>query len=235
MTDSPTQGGDFRRLQGILFGFALLVALLGIIHLLVTTFAWDVAALGIRPRLGEGLVGIVTAPLVHGSWGHLLGNGPALLVLGTALVYGTPYAARIALPAIWLVSGAAVWLFARDAVHIGASGLTYGMMFFVFVIGTLRRDRQSIALALLVFFLYGSMIWGVLPLAAGVSFEYHLAGAVTGIVCAFLLRRRDPLPAPRRYAWEDDDEDEHAGREIEGRHGGLIFDRDGRADPRWRE
>jgi len=162
------------------------------------------SGLGIRPATWAGLHGVATAPLAHGSFRHLAANTPPLLVLGTAMLYGFPRASRIALPAIWLGSGAAVWLFARDATHLGASGLTYGMMFFVFAIGVLRRDRPSIALALIVAFLYGGMVWGVLPIKPGVSFESHLSGAILGIAMAAALRRRDPLAGRRRYDWEEE-------------------------------
>jgi membrane associated rhomboid family serine protease len=72
--------------------------------------------------------------------------------------------------------------------------------FFVFTVGSLCRDRRSIALAILVFLLCGSFIWGILPLAPGMSFEYHLLGALTGAICTFPLRRYDPLPI-RRPLW----------------------------------
>lgn len=199
---------DIRRFRSVFAGVAGFVVILWVVHLAAVAGDWHVAALGVRPGRIDGLIGIVTAPLVHGSWGHLISNTLPLLVLGMAVIYGTPRAATIALPVIWLVSGLGVWLFAREAVHIGASGLTYGMMFLVFIIGILRRDRRSVALALLVFFLYGSMIWGVFPLAPGISFEYHLFGAIAGAACAFLLRRRDPLPERPRYEWEEDEPDE---------------------------
>ncbi len=209
---------DVSRLREVLFAVAGGVALLWLIHTVFALTAWSPAALGVRPGEASGLVGVLTAPLVHGTWGHLAGNSAALLVLASAMIYGTPHAAKIALPVIWLASGLAVWLFAREAAHIGASGLTYGMMFFVFIIGILRRDKRSIALALLVFFLYGSMVWGLLPVAPGVSFEYHLFGALAGGLCAFLLRNRDPLPPRRRYEWEEEAEEEESGKD-------LVFDR----------
>jgi membrane associated rhomboid family serine protease len=159
--------------------------------------------LGVRPGSVAGLHGVVTAPLVHGSFTHLLTNTPPLLVLGTAMMYGFPRAAKIALPMVWLGSGLGVWLFGRDAVHLGASGLTYGMMFFVFVMGVLRRDRPSMALAMIVAFLYGGMVWGILPLKPDISFESHLFGAIAGVAAAFLLRRRDPPAKQRTYEWEE--------------------------------
>lgn len=198
---------EIRRSRKVAAGVAGFVAMIWLVHGVATVVDWDPAPLGVRPGLAAGLPGILTAPLVHGSWGHLISNTLPLLILGTALIYGTPQAARIAIPVIWLGSGLGVWLFARETVHIGASGLTYGLMFFLFTIGVLRRDRQSIALTLLTFFLYGGMIWGVFPLAAGISFEYHLFGAIAGILCAFLLRYRDPLPERQRYDWEDEETD----------------------------
>ncbi|MDZ7839598.1 MAG: rhomboid family intramembrane serine protease [Gammaproteobacteria bacterium] len=193
------------RLKRAVIAAALFTALIWVIQIAGTMMAWRLELLGVRPGALAGLHGVLTAPLVHGSFIHLLANTPPLLVLGPAMLYGFPRAARLALPVIWLGSGLGVWLFAREAIHLGASGLTYGMLFFVFLIGVLRRDRPSMALAMIVFFLYGGMIWGVLPLKPGISFEYHLFGALAGIVAAIGLRRRDPLPTRRVYDWETDD------------------------------
>lgn len=183
---------------------ASFTAMLWAIQVLAAVLDIPLGMLGVRPGQFTGLHGVLTAPLAHGSFTHLLANTPPLLVLGTAMLYGFPRAARVALPMIWLGAGLGVWLFARDAAHLGASGLTYGMMFFVFVIGVLRRDRPSMGLAMIVAFLYGSMVWGVLPLKPGISFEFHLFGAFAGVVAAFVLRRRDPLAEPPRYEWEED-------------------------------
>ena len=230
---APDAPADLVRLRRVALAFALFVGVLWLLHLLRVATSWDAAPLGLEPlglepRTAAGLVGVLTAPLIHGSWGHLLGNSPALLVLGLAMFFGTPNAARRALPLIWLLSGFGVWLFARDAIHIGASGLTFGMLFFVFTVNVLRRDRRSIALALGVAFLYGSMIWGLLPLTPGVSFEYHLTGAVSGLVCAFWLRDRDPLPPRKRYDWEDE-ADAESGAEMESDEP-LFFDERGPVD-----
>lgn len=190
------------RLKRSIAVVALFTAALWVIHATGMLLGIPLGQLGVQPGQIAGLPGILTAPLVHGSYTHLLANTPPLLVLGTAMLYGFPRASRIALPIIWLGSGLLVWLFAREASHLGASGLTYGMMLFVFVIGVLRRDRPSMALAMIVFFLYGGMIWGVLPVKPGVSFEFHLFGALSGIAAAFLLRRRDPLAERPLYDWE---------------------------------
>jgi membrane associated rhomboid family serine protease len=108
-------------------------------------------------------------------------------------------------------------------VHIGASGLVYGLVSYVFVAGLLRRDRRAIAASLLVALLYGTLAWGVLPLQPGVSWEMHLAAAVIGVLLALWLRRLD-IPPRKRYAWEDEpepaEEDPPWWREVEeGRRG----------------
>lgn len=162
----------------------------------------------IYPGRPEALPGILLAPLLHGSVGHLFANTAPLLVLGTALLYGYPRATPIALPGIWLLSGLGVWLFARSSWHLGASGLTFGLMFFIFTMGVLRWDRRAIALALIVFLLYGGMIWGVFPSKPGISWEYHLFGALSGILFAILLRKLDPPPPRKRYSWEDEEEED---------------------------
>ncbi len=152
-----------------------------------------------------GLIGIISAPIIHGSFEHLISNTPAIIILGTALLYAYPKSARIVLPVVWLLTGLGVWLTARPLFHFGASGLTYGCMAFIFIIGMLRRDGLAMALSLLVFFLYGTMIWGIFPHQAGVSFETHLWAAGLGALCAIILRNYDPKPPVKRYAWEDED------------------------------
>lgn len=159
----------------------------------------------INPGELFGLIGIFTAPLIHGSFEHLISNTPAVIILGTALLYAYPKSARIVLPVIWLGTGIGVWLTARPLFHFGASGLTYGCMAFIFIIGILRRDAVAIALSLLVFFLYGTMIWGIFPHQTGVSFETHLWAAGLGAACAILLRNYDPKPPVKRYDWEDEE------------------------------
>jgi len=137
-----------------------------------------------------------------------LANTLPLFVLGTAIVYVYPRSARIAVPVILLGSGLGVWLFVRPSYHIGASGLAHGLMFFLFALGVLRWDRPAMALSMVVFFLYGGMVWGIFPQEPGVSFESHFFGAVTGLALAFLLRHYDPPPPEKKYDWEGEGEDD---------------------------
>ena len=161
---------------------------------------------GVYPGQLSGLIGILASPLIHSSFQHLLANTAPLLILGTALLYGYPRSAKIVIPAVYFGSGLGVWLFAREAYHIGASGLSFGFMFFVFTIGALRWDRRAIALSLVVFFLYGGMIWGIFPSKAGISFESHFFGAMIGLILAVVLRHHDPYAQEKHYDWEDEDE-----------------------------
>jgi membrane associated rhomboid family serine protease len=177
------------------------VAVLWLVHVLLSDPTIDRGMFGIRPRQWQGLLGILTAPLVHADYGHLISNSAPLVVLGTAILSLYPRSSRIVLPAVYLGSGTAVWLFARGATHIGASGLVYGMFAYLLASGLLRRDRRALGAALLVCFLYGALIWGVLPIQVHVSWETHLAGAMIGASLALPLRGRDLLPR-RQYSWE---------------------------------
>ncbi|HTQ00830.1 MAG TPA: rhomboid family intramembrane serine protease [Casimicrobiaceae bacterium] len=179
----------------------LFVAGLAVIHLVGWALGLDLARFGVHPRDAVGLAGIVTAPLLHGDLAHLASNALPLLIAGTALIYLYPDSSRFVLPAVYLGPGLLVWAFGRDSIHIGASGLVYGIVAYVFVAGILRRDRRAWAVSVLVAWCYGALVWGVLPIKVGVSWETHLAAAAIGVALAFALRHRD-VPPRKRYSWE---------------------------------
>jgi len=159
---------------------------------------------GLRPGSIPGLVGIVTAPLLHANFQHILSNTFPLFLSLTAILYLYPRASVRVIPLIWFGSGALAWLIGRPTLHIGASGMIYGLLAYVFVSGIIRRDMRSVSVSLLVGFLYGSMVWGVLPIRPHMSWEMHLSGAVFGVLLAFVFRKWDRTPLVR-YSWEDDD------------------------------
>ena len=199
---------DRTRIRYALVGAAGLLAGIWLAWLGAWALGWNIDDLGIRPRDVHGLIGILTAPFAHASFEHLMSNTLPLGLLSALTLYAYPRATRYALPFIWIASGVGVWLWARSSVHVGISGIAHGLMFFVFVMGLLRRDRLGVALALLVFFLYGGMLMTVLPREVEVSFEYHLAGAVAGVVSALGLFRLDPQAPRKRYSWEDEEDEQ---------------------------
>ena len=176
--------------------------------------SFDVARYAVAPHSLAGLVGVLTAPLLHGSVGHLAANAVAVLILGTLAGSVYPRATVRALPLLWLGSGLGAWLLGEaGSHHLGASGVTHGLGFLVFALGLLRRDRAAIAAGMIGFLFYGGMLLTVLPREAGISWQSHLGGALAGLLAACLFRRLDPEPPRRRYSWED----EEAGPEISDR------------------
>jgi membrane associated rhomboid family serine protease len=212
---SVTVAQDRLRIRYALLGAGALLAGVWIVWLAAWLLGWPIDDLGIVPRHAAGLVGILTAPFAHASFEHLMSNTLPLGVLATLTLYVYPRATRLALPAIWLLSGLGVWLFARDSAHVGASGIVHGLMLFLFVIGLLRGDRLAVVTSLVVFFLYGGMLLSVLPHEERISFEYHLAGAVAGLLAAIALRGRDPAPARKRYSWETEAANDAVDDELE--------------------
>lgn len=179
----------------------IFISLLWLIKIIETIFNLSLTALGNFPRTAGGLIGILTAPLVHEDFSHLIANTIPLFILGWGISYAYPKAAKKLFAAVYSLHGLLVWLCARQAYHIGASGLVYGFVSFLFFSGIIRRDNRSVALGLIVTFLYGGLTWGVLPIKAGISWEAHLFGSIVGIVFAFVLRKYDP---PFKYDWENE-------------------------------
>lgn len=145
---------------------------------------------GIVPRSLFGLFGILFAPLLHGNFIHLASNSVPLIVLGTLLYLFYNSIAPQVFAYCYFVTGALVWVFGRSAMHIGASGLVYGIAFFLFFIGLNRKDFRSLAISLITVFFYGGIVYGVLPGNEFVSWESHLMGALVGIYCAFYFTQK---------------------------------------------
>lgn len=161
--------------------------------------------LGILPRHFAGLPGIIFAPLVHGNVYHLFSNTGPVLILGTTIFYFYRVVAFRVLIYSWIITGIFVWLAGREAYHIGASGLIYSLASFLFFSGFIRKSIQLVAISFIVLFLYGGMIWGILPLREGISWETHLMGALSGIALAFIYRSHGPQR--KKYSWEHEDEE----------------------------
>ena len=163
---------------------------------LVRAIEWGTASnfgmLGILPRHISGMTGILIAPLIHGTFIHLLSNTFPLLFLLVAVFYFYDKIALEVFAWIYLITGFWVWIAAREAYHIGASGLVYGLATFLFFSGIFRRDARSVAVAVAIAFLYNGMVQGIMPGGdPNVSWESHLLGSVAGIFCSFYFRRID--------------------------------------------
>jgi membrane associated rhomboid family serine protease len=191
--------------------------LMWFVKIIEIIFNIDLSFLGIYPLELKGLPGILFSPLIHENFTHLFNNSIPVFFLGTAIFY---FYSEVALKVtLWtyFLTGLLVWLTGREAWHIGASGLVYGFASFLFFSGIIRRYFRLVALSLLIVFLYGSMVWGMLPeMYKNVSWESHMLGFVSGIILAVWFRNEGPQRPV--YEWEKEEE---GGGEGEGENGGL--------------
>ena len=173
----------------ILGGFITCIWLLEFVDLFVFRNALNLY--GIRPRTISGLWGILFAPFLHGGFGHLMANTIPFLVLGWFVMLREISDFFLVSLITMLASGLGVWLFgSANSIHIGASGVIFGYFGFLLSRGYFERSAVGIAFSLLVGTLYGSLIWGVLPIRNGISWEGHLFGFLGGVLAARLLARR---------------------------------------------
>jgi membrane associated rhomboid family serine protease len=163
---------------------------------------------GIYPRSVNGLKGILFSPLIHGNWKHLIDNSMPVFLLSSALFYFYRDIAYKIWVLIYIIAGILLWGVGRQAYHIGASGLIYGLATFLFLSGVIRKIRSLMAISLLVVFWYGSMVWGLLPFDFEVSFEAHITGVVTGVILAVVYRDQGPVPESSVLDEEEEEEEE---------------------------
>ncbi len=175
---------------GVLIGS--FVAVLYALEAVDTLLSGSLDQHGVQPRDLQGLDGIVFAPLLHGGWGHLVSNTAPLLVLGFLLALSGVRTWLYVTAVVWIAGGVGVWLLGgTDTNHIGASGVVFGWLSYLIVRGVFNRSLRQILLGVVIFLVYGSLLWGVLPGRPGVSWESHLFGAISGALAAWLLAPRD--------------------------------------------
>ncbi|OLQ71134.1 rhomboid family intramembrane serine protease [Photobacterium proteolyticum] len=173
----------------ILIGFICLFTTA--IHIANVFFRGQLNDYGLLPRHFSHFTGIVAYPFLHGSWAHLISNLVSFSVLGY-LVSRSGLARLIAVFMIsWAGSGVGVWIFGRMHFHVGLSGIIYGLWAYLLVYAVMYRSLKSIAIAVIVMFLYGSMVWGFIPAHSWVSYESHFFGAVAGVLAGYIFARRD--------------------------------------------
>ena len=203
---------DIRRivLAGVLPLFLLFI--LYIVKFLETGMDWDLSRLGVYPMEQRGVLGIFTHPLIHSSFSHLLANTIPLFFLMWCLFYFYRDIASYIFFAIWIASGIFTFIIGKPGWHIGASGIVYGLAFFLFFSGILRKHVPLIAISLLVTFLYGGLVWNMFPQFAKIttSWEGHLSGAIAGTLCSIGFMNYGPQ-RPDPFADEGDEEEEEEG------------------------
>jgi membrane associated rhomboid family serine protease len=208
-----------KKLMGAVIPVVILLFVMWVIKIVEIVFGISLSWLGTHPLHMDGIQGIFLMPFVHGDLNHLMANTGSFFVLCTALFYFYRDISVRVLIGIWLLSGIWVWFGGRDSWHIGASGVIYGLASFLFVSGAIRKNTQLAALAMVVAFLYGSIIWGIFPdffPKENISWEGHLGGLVSGVIFAFYYRKKGP--ERKKYSWEyeededdgEDDEDDNA-------------------------
>ena len=168
----------------------LFVFTIWFVYWLEIQLGWNFNKHGIYPRELSGLKGVFLSPFIHGDTKHLFNNSVPLFVLGSGLFYFYRKVAVKVLIIGGFLAGLLTWIIARPSYHIGASGIVYLLFSFIFFSGIIKKHYRLVAMSLITIFLYGSMIWFVLPIKEGMSWEGHLSGFIVGIVLAIFYRKK---------------------------------------------
>ena len=211
-----TSEGDFYRkklLLSILIP-GILVFIMWLVKIIEILLEINLTGFGIYPLTVRGLPGIIFSPFIHSDFSHLFNNSLPLFFLATALFYFYSEVALKVFGWTYFFTGLLVWIAGREAWHIGASGLVYGLASFLFFSGIIRRYFRLIALSLLIVFLYGSMVWGIFPgIYKNVSWESHMLGFFAGLVLSVWYRKEGPQRPV--YEWMNEEEAKGGAEEEE--------------------
>ena len=187
-----------------------------LIYWVEITFGYNFNTYGILPREIKGLRGVLFSPFIHSDASHLSSNSIPLFVLLASLFYFYRKIAHKVLIYGILLSGLFCWIIARDSYHIGASGVIYLLFSFIFFSGIIRKHYRLIAMSLVVIFLYGGMIWFIIPTEDRISWEGHLSGFLIGLLFAFLYRKKGIIKEQYQFSETEFD---------------LLFDENGNFSP----
>ena len=217
ISDIEREGAFYRKklfLSMIIPG--IFVFLMWMVKIVEVLFDIDLSQFGIYPLSIKGLRGIIFSPFIHADFTHLFNNSVPLFFLSIALFYFYSEVALKVFIGTYFITGFLVWIAGRDAWHIGASGLVYGLASFLFFSGIIRRYFRLIALSLLIVFLYGSMVWGLFPgVYKNVSWESHMFGFFSGVVLAVWYKNEGPQRPV--YEWMQEEEEKGGEGEEESR------------------
>ena len=192
----------------------IIVSILWVVFLINDIFGLQWNEFGLMPGNVNRLFGIFTMPFLHGDIAHLFSNSVPLFVLLFSIFYFFTKKAWLILMMTYFMSGTLTWIIGTRGVHVGASGIVYALAFFLVTISILKQEPKLMAYSLIIIFLYGSIVWGFFPQLfpdKHISWEGHLAGAITGIVLAFFYRKEGPVK--KVYFEEEEEEEEEEGNE----------------------
>ena len=195
---------EITALFSILFIPFLFLLIMWLVKLIEYNFNFSFVSFGVYPQDFNGLKGIIFSPFIHKDFTHLLNNSYPILILGGLLFSFYKKIASQLFLWLFFISGFWLWIIGRPSFHIGASGIIYALASFLFVSGIIRKNPRLSAVSMLIIFLYGSMIWGILPTKDPISWEGHLSGFMAGILVAIFYRNEGPKR--KKYQWEIDEE-----------------------------
>lgn len=201
---------------------AFFLLLIWLVKFFEVSMELDFVSAGVMPRKLDGLPGVMLSPLIHSDWKHLVDNSIPTFLLSLALFYFYREISYRIFFMIYIFGGILLWIVGREAYHIGASGIIYGLAAFLFTSGLIRKVTNLMAISLLVVFLYGSLVWGLLPFDYKVSWEGHLMGVIVGVALAILYR--DQGPEPYKPSWELEEEMDNGETEGRKTEGGMMTD-----------
>lgn len=184
------------------------VLILGLVHVLKSYYFHGWIYYGIYPRELIGLRGILFAPFLHSDLSHLFSNISSLFIIMMAMMFFYKRVFWQASTLIFFITGFTTWLIARPNMHVGASGVVFGLISFVLWSGIFRRNSRSAIISFTVLILFGGIFAGLLPGKEGISWESHLAGFLVGMFTAFIFRGAlEEEETTKKYKWEDEEEE----------------------------
>jgi membrane associated rhomboid family serine protease len=151
------------------------------------------------------LRGIIFSPLIHADFKHLIANTIPFFILTFSLFFFYRKSSYIIFILIYLFTGVFVWLGGREAMHIGASGLIYGLAAFLFMSGIIGYNIRLLTISMIVALVYGGLFWGIFPIKPEISWESHLWGGISGFGLAFFFRKPIPVDLPVEEIEEDEE------------------------------
>lgn len=195
---------------------AIYVISIWLIYWVEINFDFNFNKFGVFPRTFKGFRGVFLTHFIHSDINHLFNNSIPLFVLLSSLFY---FYREISYKILFIggfFTGFITWIIARESYHIGASGIVYLLFSFVFFSGIIRKHYRLVALSFIIIFLYGSMIWYVLPIKEGMSWEGHLSGFIVGLFLAIIYKNKGIVKIEHQFIETDFD---------------LLFDEKGNFSP----